>query len=146
MSKFWTPLSYVRRHGAPCFGFRCSQAFAAFSDMGCLSVGVYDLQPGWRDDMDHGEWLELLRQFTAVEMLWVSAPLTGLVADTLKDVTAGMVAELLPALHFLCLEDEPLRRVGKLIIAHQSPGFPVTIANGPKEFLNIRRSHLRRPA
>ncbi|KAI9451149.1 hypothetical protein BJY52DRAFT_1191206 [Lactarius psammicola] len=110
--------------------------------MGRLSVGVHDLQPGWRDDMDHSEWLELLRQFTAVEKLRVSAPLAVLVADTLKGVAAGIVAELLPSLHLLCLEDEPLGRVGKVIIAHQSSALPVTIANAPKEFSNKRKSHL----
>ena len=94
--------------------------------------------------MDHTEWLELLRQFAAVETLRVSAQLTGLVADALKDVTVEMVPEVLPALHLLCSEDEPVGRVRGFITTRQLAGFPVTIANAPKEFLNRRGSHLWR--
>jgi hypothetical protein len=47
----------------------------------------------------------LFRQFSGVEALRVSAPLTGRVADVLKDVTTEMAPERLPA---LCLIDEEL--------------------------------------
>ena len=110
-----------------------SQSSAVLSNVGHFSIDAYDLQPSWRDDTDHTEWLELLRQFAAVETLRVSAQLTGLVADALKDVTVEMVPEVLPALHLLCSEDEPVGRVGGFITARQLSGLPVTIANAPKD-------------
>ncbi len=118
-----------------------SQSSTVLSNVGHLSIGAYDLQPSWQDDIDHSEWLELLREFTAVETLRISARLAGLVADALNDAAVEIV---LPALHLLCLEDEPVGRVRGFITARQLSGFPVTIANAPKEFLNRRGSHLWR--
>ena len=119
------------------------QSSAVLSDVGHLSIGAYDLQPSWQDDMDHSEWLELFRQFAAVETLRVSAQLAGHVGDALKDVTIDVVPEILPALRLLCLEDEPLRRVEEFVNTRQLSGLPVTIANAPEEFLRRRGSHLR---
>lgn len=121
-----------------------SQSSAVLSDVGHLSIGAYDLQPSWQDDMDHSEWLELFRQFTAVETLRVSARLAAHVGNALKDVTIDIVPEILPALRLLCLEDEPLGRVEEFINTRQLSGLPVTIANAPEEFLSRRGSHLWR--
>lgn len=121
-----------------------SQSSTVLSDVGHLSIGAYDLQSSWRDDMDHNEWLELFRQFTAVETLRVSARLAGHVGDALKDVAIDIVPEVLPALRLLCLEDEPLGRLQKFINTRQLSDLPVTIANAPEEFLSRRGSHLWR--
>ncbi len=76
-----------------------------------------------------------------VETLRVSAPLAGLVADVLNDAAVEIV---LPALHLLYLEDEPVGRFWEFITERQLSGLPITIANASKEFLNRRGSHLWR--
>lgn len=121
-----------------------SQSSAVLSDVGHLSIGAYDLQPSWQDHIDQSEWLELFRQFPAVETLRVSAQLAGHVGDALKDVTIDIVPEFLPALRLLCLEDEPLKRVEEFVNTRQLSGLSVTIANAPEEFLRKRGSHLWR--
>lgn len=121
-----------------------SQSSAVLSDVGHLSISAYDLQPTWRDDIDHSEWLVFFRQFTAVETLRVSTRLAGHVGNALRDVTIDIVPEILPALRLLCLEDRPLGRVKEFINARQLSSLPVTIANTPEEFLSRRGSHFWR--
>jgi hypothetical protein len=119
-----------------------SQSSPLLSNVVHLSIGAYDLQSSWQDEMDHMAWLELLRQFTAVKALRVSAQLAGNVADSLKDATVEMVPEIMPVLRLLFLEDESARRVGDFIITRQRFGLPVTLANSPQEFLRKRESQL----
>lgn len=121
-----------------------SQYPTMLTNVGHLFIGAYDLQPSWRDDMDPIEWLELFRQFTAVKTLQVSTLLAAHVSEALIDVTDEMVPEILPTLRLLCLEYEPVERVGEFITARQLSGLPVTIANTPKEFLSKLESHLQR--
>jgi len=119
-----------------------SQCSPLLSNVDQVSIGTYDLQSSWQGDMGHHAWLELLRQFTAVKALRVSAHLAGHVADALKDVTVEMVPEIMPVLRLLFLEDEPARRVGDFVLRRQHFGLPVTVANSPHEFLRKREYQL----
>ncbi len=60
--------------------------------------------------------------------LRVSALLTGLVVNALNDAAVEI---MLPALHLLCLEDEPVGRF-MFITERQLSGSRVTIANASK--------------
>ena len=60
-------------------------------------------QPDWRD---HNEWLELLRSFIAVKTLRLCWRLVGHVSLALEDIAEAIVAEVLPCLHSLNLEDQ----------------------------------------
>jgi hypothetical protein len=64
-----------------------------------LTIDETDLQPTWRDDIDHGDWLPLLRPFVAVQTLRVGRRLRGHISLPLEDVAEAMVAEVLPYLH-----------------------------------------------
>ena len=73
------------------------------------------------------EWLELLRPFAAVETLRVSWWSGWLVARALKRATGEMVAEVLPALHSLYMEDVPVGEFEPFIVTRQRSGRPVTV-------------------
>ena len=106
-----------------------SQSSAVLFYMHNLSIQAYGLQRHWRDHMDHIEWLALLCRFTTVERLRVFYPIAGHVADALKEVTAEMAPEILPALRWLSLVGEPAEHVKEFSTTRQLSGLPpVTIA------------------
>ncbi|KAH9170821.1 hypothetical protein EDB89DRAFT_2071552 [Lactarius sanguifluus] len=118
-----------------------SQSSVLLSDVGHLSIHAHRLRPGWKNDVDHTEWLDLLHPFTVVETLLVSRQLAGHVALALRDVTGETVAEVLPALYLLCLEGQFVGPVTKFAAVRQHSGRPVTTVGTLSEFLNRRRFH-----
>ncbi len=100
------------------------QSPALVSNVGHLSIVKDDLQPGWQDDMDDTDWLELLRPFTAVNTLHGSKQLAGHFALALDGVSGEMVTEVLPALGFLSLEDQQVRSVERFIAVRRFSGHP----------------------
>ncbi|KAH9173249.1 hypothetical protein EDB89DRAFT_2069000 [Lactarius sanguifluus] len=119
-----------------------NQSVAMLSNIGDLSIDTRDSPPDEKGDMVNNEWLELLRPFTAVETLHVSGKLAGHVLDGSEGVTKDAVAEMLPALQSLCLEDEPLTSVGRFVEIREFSGRPVTIVHAPGEFFKTQ-NHLR---
>ncbi len=78
--------------------------------------------------IDDTEWLAFLHLFTTVETLHVSGRLAGQVALVLEDVPGEMVAEVLPSLHLLLLDDDgPVESTEKFVSLRQLYGRPVTI-------------------
>ena len=119
---------------------RCSEVF---SGVGHLSIDVADRYPyRERDDMayDYG-WLQILRQFTAVETLFVPAMLAGHVAGALEHVSSETLSNVWPALRLLCLEDQPLQRVEEFISARQLSARPVTVVSQRNDFRGLLRQH-----
>jgi len=110
------------------------QSSALLSNVSDLSIDARELLPGGKDYMDDTEWLDFLRLFTAVETLHVSGKLAGHVAHGLEGVTEDLVAEILPALYSLCLEDEPLTSVERFVEVRRLSSRPVTIVDTPGEF------------
>jgi hypothetical protein len=108
------------------------QSSVALSHVGDLSIDGRDLHPGWRADDDSlvepSEWRGLLCPFIGVEKLRVSKQLAGHVALALEDITMENVAEMLPALHSLFLEDQPEASVERYIGARQISGRPVNVS------------------
>src|SRR6266702_1091356 len=102
------------------------QSPALVSNVGHLSIDEDELQPGWQDDMDDTDWLEILRPFTAVEMLRGSEQLAGHIALALDNVSGEMVTEVLPALNALELDDQMVRSVEQFIAVRRFSGHPVT--------------------
>ena len=71
-------------------------------------LDVEFLRPCWQDDVDDEEssqWLELLRSFTAVIDLYLYREFVPFFAATLQELGSESVAEVLPALQRLFLED-----------------------------------------
>jgi hypothetical protein len=111
------------------------------SNVAHLSIHAHRLQQGWKNDMVYSDWLDLLRPFIVVETLLVSRQLASHVALAFQQVTGETVAELLPALHLLCLEGQLDGSVGKFTAVRRHFRRTVTIASTLSDFLKIRVSH-----
>ncbi len=86
------------------------------------------------EGIEDAEWLDLLRQFSAVQSLHVSPELAGNIALALEDITEEIVAGVLPALDLLCLEDRPVSSVEKFLAVRRLSGRPVTLVDTEEEF------------
>ena len=110
---------------------------AMVSKVDHLSIDEIDLQlePGWKDSVDDTDWLELLRPFTAVKMLYGSKQLAAHIALALDGVGGEMTTDVLPALASLSLQDQPVTSVEKFLAVRQLSGRPVTfVGSGVFEF------------
>jgi hypothetical protein len=85
----------------------------------------------WQDDIDDGQWLELLRPFTDVKDLYLSKEFAPRIAPFLQELVGGRTTEVLPALQSLILEKHPSgpfeEAIGKFVAARQFFNHPVDI-------------------
>ena len=81
-------------------------------------------------------WLVLLRQFLALRALHVSRRLAPCLVHALKRLPVEMVAEVVPVLDLLYLEDEPASpsRIEEFLTACRLSGHPITIFEREAEF------------
>ncbi len=94
----------------------------------------YYLLPHWQDDIEDGQWLEVLHPFTSVKKLYLSRELTPFIAPALQEFVGERVTEVLPALQTLFLEeDHPLgpvqEAIGKFVAARQLAGHPIIVSH-----------------
>ena len=84
----------------------CNQLSILLSIVKHLSITTGDPSPGstWQVDMEHTQWLELFRPFTAVQTLKISHKVKPLIVLALQELTGERVMEVLPALVSLNLE------------------------------------------
>ena len=86
----------------------------------------------WQDDIETGQWLELLQQLTAVKDLHISPEFTPRIAPTLQELVGGRVTEVLPALQTLFLEGTLLSGVQKtvdmFVAARELAGRPISVS------------------
>ena len=87
----------------------------------------------WQDDIEDGQWLELLRPFTAVKNLYLSKEFAPRIAPSLQELVGGRTTEVLPALQKLFLEElhpsGPFEEaIGKFVTARQLSNRPVAIS------------------
>jgi F-box-like len=86
----------------------------------------------WQDDMDSGQWLELLQPFTSVKDLILSNKVAGLVVPALQALNVERVTDVLPALRNLLLDSstrsgaiqEP---IAQYVATRQLSGHPVAV-------------------
>ena len=106
-----------------------SQSSTMSSNIKHLSISCPPPPPDL-EDMDPIPWLELFHPFTAVQTLCVDGYLTEDIALALGEVTAVMVAEVLPALRSLDLGSnrKPYVDAATFILLRGFFGRPVTIA------------------
>lgn len=73
-----------------------------------LYILVHDdkfIRPDWQDDIENSQWLEVLHPFATVKDLYISQEFTPRIAPVLKELVGETVAEVLPALRTLFLEE-----------------------------------------
>jgi hypothetical protein len=87
----------------------------------------------WQDDIENVQWLELLRPFAFVKDLVLSGQLIRLVAPALRELIGERVAEELPALQNIFVEDLQLpgppwqKEIGQFVTARQNSHRPVAV-------------------
>ena len=59
----------------------------------------------WKDNIENTLWLELLRPFPAVKNLYLSEKFASLITPALQELTGGSMAEVLPSLQNIFLEE-----------------------------------------
>lgn len=86
----------------------------------------------WKNYMGNARWLALLRQFKALEELYLANGLASLVAPALQELAGEGAPEVLPALRYLIIgwprPSGPIRgAIGKFVAARQLSGRPVAV-------------------
>ncbi len=94
--------------------------------------------PHWQDDIEDGQWLEVLHPITSVKNLYLSWELTPSIAPALQELVGERVLEVLPALQSLFLEElhpsGPVHEaIGKFVAARQLAGHPIIVSNWDRE-------------
>ena len=91
--------------------------------------------PPWQDDVETGQWLELLHQLTSVKNLQIAQRFTPRIAPTLEELVGGRVTEVLPALRTLVLEETlpsgVQETIDKFVAARELAGHPIAISPLP---------------
>jgi hypothetical protein len=96
----------------------------------------------WEDDIENGQWLDVLRPFTTVKSLYLSRKLSPHVVPDLQVLVGERVREVLPALQTLFLEG-PLRlgpveyASEQFVVARQLSGRPIAISYWEEEKSSI---------
>ena len=95
-------------------------------------------------ELDHAEWVQLLRPFYNVQTLYGYEDRIGEVALALEDDAEGEVdAKLFPALILLCWDDPSMQviSVPKFEAAHRRSGHPITNVEDPSDFFDVVQSY-----
>jgi hypothetical protein len=113
-------------------GSSISQALVPWVE--CLVITPYgSSSQSWIDDrVERGQWLDLLRPFSAVERLFISQNFVPCVARALKEL-GDRVTEVLPALRALALNhplSEPVQEmIDQFVTARELAGHPIAISH-----------------
>ena len=127
-----------------CLAQVCSSSFPrallpAVERLYILEAGLTQLD--WQDDIENGQWLELLHSFTAVTGLYISREFAPRIAPSLQELVGERVTEVLPALRTLYFEGPgslpsgPVQEaIGQFVAARQLVSHPVAVSRwGRKE-------------
>jgi hypothetical protein len=119
----------------PCTARVFGQLTTMLSNVGHLSFDRPRF-PEQYNRMDNSKLLPLLHLFPAVEELHVSGSLAEHIATVLENIAEERVAEVMPALHSLWLNngDKPVGSTERFLSLRQLSGRPVTVANNQGEF------------
>ena len=113
----------------------CSSSFphACISTVEHLFIVEYEpSRPHWQDDIENGQWLEVLHPFTAVKSLFLSQEFAARIAPALQELVGERVNEVLPALESIFLEGLDssgvvLEGIGQFITARHLSSHPIVV-------------------
>ena len=91
-----------------------------------------NLPSQWQDDIENGQWLEILDPFTAVTDLYVCKEFAQCITPALQELVEERVMDVLPALESLFLEElqppGPVQEaIGQFVAARRVLGHPVAV-------------------
>ena len=93
--------------------------------------------PEWQDDIENGQWLEVLSPFTAVNNLYISHELAPRIVPALQELTGERVTEVLPVLQTLLLPElqqwehaSPARKIiNQFVAVRQLSNHPIAVSH-----------------
>ena len=134
-----SPSQYDQRNSSlalVCGSFFPRALVLAVERLYILEDKVPHLQLFLQDDTESHHWLELLRSFTAVKDLYISAEFAPSIAPFLQELVEESVTEVLPVLHTLFLEETLLLALGpaqeaieQLFAVRQLAGHPIFVSH-----------------
>lgn len=134
-----SPSQYDQRNSTlalVCGSFFPRALVLAVEHLYILEDKVPHLQMYRQDDTESHHWLELLRSFTAVKDLYISAEFTPSIAPFLQELVEESVTEVLPVLQTLFLEETLLLALGpaqeaieQLFAVRQLAGHPISLSH-----------------
>jgi hypothetical protein len=97
---------------------------------------IYDdlyFQPDWKDDIENGLWLQLLRPFTTVTNLYLSELIALCIGPALQELAEGRMTGVLPALQNIFLEglqpSGPVQEdIGQFVASRQVTSRPIAVS------------------
>jgi hypothetical protein len=102
---------------------------------------ICDNYASWEGDIrvEENHWLELLRPFTSVKSLYLSRVIVPRIAPALQELIGERVAEVLPALQTLFLEDSnlsgPVQEAIELFVSgRQFSSHPVAVSHWERQW------------
>ena len=93
----------------------------------------YD-RPRWQDEVEDGQWLDILHPFTALKDLHVSQEFLPRIAPAFQELAGERVAGVLPTLQSLFLEEVhlsgPIREaIENFVATRQLAGHPIAVSH-----------------
>ena len=84
----------------------CTSSAPLFSTVELLHIGIdgFFSLPRWEDDIENGQWLDLLLPFTIVKNLYLSWKIASRIISALEELIGESVISVLPALESLFVE------------------------------------------
>ncbi|KAN0130999.1 hypothetical protein V8E53_011132 [Lactarius tabidus] len=130
----------------PCVVDVLGQLVAMFPNLDHLSSHGDNIDP---TKMESTDWLPFFHLFQAVKALHLSGGVAAYIVSALEDTTNGMVADVLPALDLIWIDeeenedcDEPVGSIKRFLSLRQLSGRPVTVVDTEDEFLEADRNPL----
>ncbi|KAI0288901.1 hypothetical protein BC826DRAFT_650996 [Russula brevipes] len=112
----------------------CDSPFPSLFNIEHLEIGEEKyLRPlHWQEDVEHTQWLEVLRPFTTVKNLSLSKEFIPRVVPALQELSGDGTMGVLPALQSIFLPEVSLsgpvmEALGQFITARQLSGHPVVV-------------------
>ena len=97
-----------------------------------IYIGDANFRPFWQDDIETGQWMELLHRLTAVKDLRISREFMLRITPALQELVGGRVIEVLPALQTLFLDEtapsEVQETIDKFVAARELAGHPIVVS------------------
>ena len=98
-----------------------------------IREGIHS-RPCWQEDIEGSQWLELLHAFTNVKNLYLSKGVFPRITPALQELVGERLAEVLPALEGLFLEEPQLsgpvqETIQNFVELRQLSGFPIAVSH-----------------
>ncbi|KAI9437232.1 hypothetical protein H4582DRAFT_2077629 [Lactarius indigo] len=120
-----------------------SQMIQVFSQRSAmLSRVVHFKLSRFRTNASRHEWVLLLRLFSAARTLYVAQEFAGRFARVLESIAGEMVAEVLPVLDLIYLENQQVSALERFLEARQLSGQPITIVDTKAKFYERVKSYV----